>query len=187
MDATFRRMTLRQALTITTLALLAAPATSHAIVDPTIAQSLAIADAFHGAYPCAGQVQVLIDPTLPARGRDGEAYSERCEIAVAPGLDPVARCDTIVHEVGHLKYGPSHDGPMRDENLRAPQCHPTPRQEVIAGVRGYLPPSVQWRIVCGRNSPYMNCRASSTKARYVRRFAASITTGEVTFEGMARR
>ncbi len=206
-DARFRRMarTIRTAATALALsfAVLAVPTSAQAAEGPTVAQSLAIADAFHGPHACAGQVRVVVDPTLGDRGRDGEpsgmvAFSDgdvwlrwhvaRCEVAIAPGLDPAYRCDIIVHEVGHLVHGPAHDGPMSDENLIAPACRAlTPRQRLIQRIRDVLPNGSQWRVVCGPSGKRMRCRATHPSARHARLYRASIADGTVKFARLARR
>lgn len=180
--------------------------------EPTIAQALTIADAWHGAHSCAGRTQVLVAPThgtaageasgMHAVWVDGmwEWRIERCEIRVAPNLDPGRRCRAIVHEVGHLKYdvgrrfadgddGWWHDGPMAPENLRPPACDgpPHPRRNLIDGIRIDLPIGIAWRITCTPNSARMRCRASSPAARHVRLYRASIVDGEFERVGRFRR
>ncbi len=163
--------------------LLLAPADALAVY-PTGADSLAIADAYWGPHPCKGRVTVSIDPTLPERHHDGEAPGIlldasggwrriSCAITLAPSLAPDVACEMTMHEIGHLIYGPSHEGPMAHYN--AGQCFAegppvAPRDQLIAAIRADLPaPRAAWRISCTPNGMLVRCRATSSRARYARR------------------
>lgn len=180
----------RTALTLAALALLGAPASAQAADEyPTVAQALAVADAYWGDHPCARRVRAVSDPTLLARSRQGEASGmklvngewlvARCEIAYASEMDadPAGRCLTIVHEVGHLVQGAEHVGRLAPDFLfqNAPAgCLPSPRRTVMNDIREYLPKGLAWRIACGPNAKRMRCRATSRSARHARLFTASI-------------
>ena len=210
MPTPIRRMSLVVALLIAVAAPPAGADVREPTADePTIAQALAIADAWHGAHPCAGRTQVIVAPI--SGGGAGEASGlravwvdgmwewriERCEITVAPNLDPGRRCRAIVHEVGHLKYDPGrrfaagetgswHDGPMAPENLRPPACEPPhPRRNIIDGILLDLPSNIAWRVACTPNSRHMRCRASSPSARHVRLYRATIV-GDGDWERVGR-
>jgi hypothetical protein len=155
----------------------------------SVTDDLAIADRYWGPHPCAGQVQVIEDPGLPGRGFAEQAEHGvtgvpgawqlvACIVTIAPGLDPVTQCQVIVHGVGHLVYGPGHDGPMAPENLNPVECQPPPvppRKALIASIKQNLPaPAGPWRVNCTRTSRRMTCWARSPHARFIRRYQASI-------------
>lgn len=179
-------------LLLVVLACLLVPATAAVAGPPrSIAEDLAVADRYWAAQgypdPCAGQVTVVVDPTLTQIHADGGVNADLyggCAIAVLPGLDQVALCQTIVHEIGHLSYGhlendaTAHSGPMAPENLRPTEClprPPTPRQALIRSITASLPkPAGPWKVACTPTSRRMRCWARSPRARFVRRITAKI-------------
>ncbi len=169
----------------TALVALIALALLPCVAQADTAKSLRIADAYWGPHPCAGKVQVVFDPTLWERDYAGEAigvvafsdtdwHVERCEIAVQPGMPDEDECRVIWHEVGHLVRGPSHAGVMSYANDGPHACYPPLRVQI----RRALPaPRASWRITCGyrnQRTQRTRCKASSPRARHVRRFVASI-------------
>lgn len=116
---------------------------SGAQAAPTVPEALEIADRYWGPHQCAGRMVITEDPTLVARGHGGEAtgiawrtwtgsewtdwYVRACEATVAPGMDDRDRCQTIVHEVGHMVHGPDHVGPMAPGAIRPWDCWAQPR------------------------------------------------------------
>lgn len=119
----------------------------------------AVADRYWGPHACAGQVEVIYDATLADRGRDGEAvgiagswngWQASCKVSVLPGLSPDRKCEVIVHEVGHLIWGPGHDGPMHPSNLK-PECVPPATLTVAA-------PRVRRRSCKSSPQRYRACR-----------------------------
>jgi hypothetical protein len=174
------------------VALLLAPAGASAVY-PTGADSLAIADAYWGPHPCRGRVVVTVDPTLPARGHDGEAPGiaidasggwrrVSCVIALAPDLAPDVACEMTMHEIGHLIYGPSHRGRMAHYDARpcfAAGWPVAPRRQLIDAIRADLPtPRAAWRISCTPNGMAMRCRATRPHARYARRTVGAWVSAE---------
>lgn len=189
-------------LTLTACALLItflAPPVSAYAAGPTVAEALVIADAYWGEHPCAGRVHVIENAAVVAeRGNLGEASGmvptwdgatwqwrvDRCEVSIAPESSAAVRCVAIVHEVGHLKNGPGHEGLMDPSALFVNDCMPdvvTPREGLIRDIHDELPQGMSWRVTCSPYAHRMRCRASSQRARYARLYVAAVERDEVTF------
>lgn len=180
------------------VATLAIPATAAAAPDP-VRDALRIADRYWGSHPCAGRVEVTIDPTLPYRRRGvfGEATGlawtgsrwilASCTITIADDLDPLRHCITVFHEVGHLAHpaNADHSGPMHSPgDAAACSTAPKGRAAIIDGIRRELPRG--WRVNCTRSSPRMSCWARSRTGRSVRRYRASVRRDSTTWRELKR-
>lgn len=172
------------ALSITT----PAQATTVALPEPNVQQSLAIASAAWPNSPCAGRFQIVWDAQLLTRSGgtiSGQATGRQwigdswqtvdCSMSLDPAADRM--CDLIVHEAGHLAGIDEHTatGVMRAAPEPFPACHPTitltRRQSAVAQVRDLLPNSARWRVNC--NARVSRCVARSPRARYARYFNVS--------------
>lgn len=94
----------------------------------------------------------------------GERYEWGCEVYVRPGLSEWATCNVVVHEVGHLILGPSHDGPMA--NVAPRECEPTRLEAARESMREELPAPTTWTIACRRS----RCIATAPWAKRPRLF-----------------
>lgn len=147
------------------LMLLAAPATATAMTD---AQAIDVAETYWGPHACTGQVVVQPEPgLLNATGYlghaaraitmnpDGTWQRTSCTIVIDADLRD-SRCQTIVHEVGHLIHGPGHTGPMA--NIDPPACRIPLRTQLVRHVRAELP-GPGWKVWCTPTAWRMTCRA----------------------------
>lgn len=122
-------MTWRHVICAIVTVVLVAPGAAQA---RTVQQDLAVAQAYWHSWVCEGQWNVITDPGLAARGRDGEATGlgwapagwriERCEFTIRPGLTECEREAVVRHEVGHFVIGPVHTGRMDPRVLDRVPC-----------------------------------------------------------------
>lgn len=141
----------------------AAPANAsfdRPVTDPGALYALDTARSYWGTeLPC---VRMLWDT-----GRDVAAETYGCDIYLFPNwlqLSPGERCETIVHEYGHL-LGHGHTtsvrsimSPIRDDRL-VPACYPP---------KGHL--ATVERLRCAaRRSPHIRSRVHSNRERCGRR------------------
>jgi len=184
------------ALALALVLALALPGVAVANVDP-----LAQAEMAWPGSPCAGSLDVVHDPLLPA-DRDGEFKRGTCTVVIRPGLPRERECDAIVHEAGHAAgfdgggdhYGhaPAGQGIMAlDGQGEWPGCHPPPtladiRADARDEVRSVLPsPRAAWSVTCGPGLRFV-CRAS--RARSSRRYRFVLTmSGNFDFAQLADR
>lgn len=175
--------------------LLAAPASADRA--PTLAEALAVADAWAAKVApgnvnrCAGQLRVewtgdlgyldgrRVRGDAPGWVLVGGEYvwdSSRCVVRLLASGDAFERCYDLVHEVLHYVVGPEHVGPLAPDFPHVPPCivDEPPRADLFRAIAAGLPASRgPWRVGCTRNSRRMRCKASSPRAR-TRRFTASI-------------
>lgn len=122
-------------------------------------------------HPCP-VVQVHYTHELASPDRAGEVratwtgseFDWGCDIYIRPGLTEWATCAVIVHEVGHLILGPSHDGPMA--NVDPQECRPTRLESAREAMRATLPAPASWALECRRS----RCAATAPWAKRPRLF-----------------
>lgn len=150
------------------LATIAAPAQAR---DPLAIAAVHWAREAPGAVNPCPAVEVVITDEMAAnhlgevRWRwTGSDYTMGCEVYIRPHLSEWTYCRIVVHEVGHLILGPSHDGPMA--NVAPAECEPTRLEAMIEEMRSILPVPKTWTIRCRRS----RCTATASWARRPRLF-----------------
>ena len=145
---------------------------------------------------CTGRMTIIETTVMDTPSSWGEASgmvfdhdtgvwrTERCEVRIVPGLSPVERCTTEIHEYLHIALEQAeHTGMLDPKGLASVSsvlCDPplSDREQLFEMIRERLPRPASWTIRCSKNSRKMSCRALRAGSR-TRRYRASMAGGVV--------